>query len=653
MKKTIRGNIAFFACMCLVISLIANQLINIASHQKTIATTTYELIASQTVNKAESINEWLTTQKHIIEQMKVSLELVNISNPAKLQNYLSACMKSNENAIEYYIANENDPFIYSSHHKKYKEDPKKRIWWQQAVEHKEVIFTDPYLDIATNKMVISIAAPLTLNEIQHVIVMDISIDTIVNLVKSNQYDDMEAFLLNASGDVITHSHDKFLPTDKGTTNLCEKLGIDLAKKTPNEMKDYDGKSKYIHTTKIPQTGWILGVTRDKSAIMVVLRRVIVRVLILCTFLTALAAIAVRLLLKRFLKPIEDFKEFVIISIVGKENVPEYKSETAEIQFLTEQLQEKFIQTIQKTQSAVTSIHSDVTATEEQMSSINHSIMDISAMIEEFGASTESQSCSIHEINDICTDVESAVADLSKQASHMAERAGAIITHVNSVVPELLQSKHSAVAMTTQSKQKLEDAIEGAKVIDQITTVSNAIKDIAAQTNLLALNASIEAARAGEAGKGFSVVADEIRTLAEESNNEINKVDAIANRVLKGVDTLSSESSNVIQFLSKTVLADYDRLETLANRYKDDAEYYENESNAVNASGEELNAAIQNISTLIQAITDTQENLDNGTEEINSHLQKITMDSASITDETKKVLADVGILSKTVGNFKVD
>ena len=92
-----------------------------------------------------------------------------------------------------------------------------------------------------------------------------------------------------------------------------------------------------------------------------------------------------------------------------------------------------------------------------------------------------------------------------------------------MVPELLEDKKNAIAITLDSKKSLESAIEETKVIGKIVEVSQAISSIAEQTNLLALNASIEAARAGEAGKGFAVVADEINALATQTKDLVGQI----------------------------------------------------------------------------------------------------------------------------------
>lgn len=95
-----------------------------------------------------------------------------------------------------------------------------------------------------------------------------------------------------------------------------------------------------------------------------------------------------------------------------------------------------------------------------------------------------------------------------------------------------------------------------KNIQETNTYSNKIKEISEQTNLLALNASIEAARAGDAGKGFSVVAEEIRKLAESTKDTVNNI----TKNLQNVNTSNESTLKKCKPVTK-------RLPTLQIRWK--------------------------------------------------------------------------------------
>ena len=100
-------------------------------------------------------------------------------------------------------------------------------------------------------------------------------------------------------------------------------------------------------------------------------------------------------------------------------------------------------------------------------------------------------------------------------------------------------------MIDSIKESMKKSIENSKSVDEINELTSEILAISAQTNLLALNASIEAARAGEAGRGFSVVADEIRNLADQTKLSVSNIQAVSNVVTNSVNELVSTSNDII------------------------------------------------------------------------------------------------------------
>ena len=119
------------------------------------------------------------------------------------------------------------------------------------------------------------------------------------------------------------------------------------------------------------------------------------------------------------------------------------------------------------------------------------------------------------------------------------------------------------------------AIKETKAVEEIDLLTSTILSITSQTNLLALNAAIEAARAGEAGRGFSVVAEEIRKLAEDSTQAVNQIQKVTQDVKSSVKNLSSNSEKILDFIEKTVIVDYNTMVDTGSQYNTDALFMDN------------------------------------------------------------------------------
>jgi len=156
------------------------------------------------------------------------------------------------------------------------------------------------------------------------------------------------------------------------------------------------------------------------------------------------------------------------------------------------------------------------------------------------------------------------ADLSEEslyeAKSLEDMRGVIKTLITELKDtfEVLNNKIDEIVNFSKNTSNNFDALKIS--IDEINNVIQLIKDISEQTNLLALNAAIEAARAGEHGRGFAVVADEVRKLAERTQEATKEVEVTINSL--------KQNSNSIVAESKTLVTITDKMYELLQEFKD-------------------------------------------------------------------------------------
>lgn len=233
--------------------------------------------------------------------------------------------------------------------------------------------------------------------------------------------------------------------------------------------------------------------------------------------------------------------------------------------------------------------------------LNDGAQDMSAATEEMAAGMEETAASTSNLQHLSDTVSQSILASAEDAKKSESYTNEVAARANELKKKMDAAQASAQGVYNSTKSSVEQAIEAAKVVDHIEALTNDITEIAEQTNLLALNAAIEAARAGEAGRGFSVVAEEVRKLAEQSQQTAEKIQSLTGRVTGSVQDLSQGAFGLLQFMEQNVSKDYELINKTADQYRDDADYLRDFARKSNASSQELAGNVETMNNAMGEI----------------------------------------------------
>ncbi|MCR4651335.1 MAG: methyl-accepting chemotaxis protein [Lachnospiraceae bacterium] len=290
---------------------------------------------------------------------------------------------------------------------------------------------------------------------------------------------------------------------------------------------------------------------------------------------------------------------------------------------------------------------------------------VAASTDELSTMIENVSAQVEEINAIIASQNGEIADCNEQMEGLSSKIKNVSSSIYSTIDEVNKSKEaidsgmvtvnsmvdqsSRTAATTKEVQ--EKVIQLTDKLVNIEGFANNIKEIASQTNLLSLNASIEAARAGEHGRGFSVVAEEIRKLADNSGKTavqikkmVEEITVYSNEVLDKVKEADDISTSQVDSAKQTIEA-FNNMNEVMTRLADNMSVVSGEVEGMNESRHETLKSIKKIE-------EQSESTVVATNEVNDYLDKQMQSAGYLRDETNRLQDNMSELEKALSTFKI-
>ncbi|MCB2306006.1 methyl-accepting chemotaxis protein [Clostridium estertheticum] len=293
---------------------------------------------------------------------------------------------------------------------------------------------------------------------------------------------------------------------------------------------------------------------------------------------------------------------------------------------------------------------DINATSEELSAttqeisakmeiVDESVRQVSLGAEQLSATTE-------EVNATTESIAENVADVTKRTQNGNKIASDIEVKAKQVRETAEISASNTNKLYLEKQANILKAIEEGEVVSEVKIMADEIGNIASQTNLLALNAAIEAARAGEEGKGFTVVADEVKKLAEASSTIVQRIQAVTLKVEQAFQNISNNAQDVLSFIDNKVTPDYKMFVDTGKQYGDDAIVFNELSTSIGESMNVVNKTVLGIKKAIETVSATAEESVASSEEILASVDESVMAIAEIT----KASQDQAILAEKLNNM---
>ncbi len=544
-----------------------------------------------------------------------------------------------------------------------------RDYFLRAVREKKATITNPLVSRSTGQMIFVMAHPIILeNKVVGVLAATITLETLSQEIASVKWGEKGyAYILDSQGLITAHPVQEVIGKINGAVE-SDKVSKENALAMQDALRGNSGRAEYFFNGRhqfncyasAPITGWAVAVTAPREQFLAPVRA-LRNVILMASLVLALIIVGISFFFARSIaKPVG-----AVTAILGKRGNLDLRADPGDAWLLKVKLKEVagMVQGLAKMETALKETIVSIAGVAE---TLGRNAEDFSAVAEETNASVEEARSGAETVGNSMENIAAIGQELNASVEEVASGATTVATRSSEVAEEVESARQAgeagmeAVQKTVKDmKEQILRVEESAKATvelgekaAQIQKIVVTITGIADQTNLLALNAAIEAARAGEAGRGFAVVAEEVRKLAEESNNAAGGIADLAASIAsdllsvkQGAERNMEGTRNVdqnVRDVSEKISLIMEALEKIAGSAQDLAAVGQEQA----ASSEEIAAAVQDMAGKVNDSSGVADSLRSQMAEVAAAAERVALGG----EDLAKISAD---LQERIGTFVLE